>query len=194
MCENLNGKNIAVLGIKEVGKTTFLAYICKNEIIKDYETTPVLDKDSYKKFRFSGGDISFTLSSVDLPGSDDFDTQAVENWKKYFDSADIVIYLLRAHVLLNPQSANDSREIEIIKRNIRKMTEWREKINNKRKVFIVGSYFDKFGDFSDQTLSSYQKKFNENEIIRFSGMTPVIGSLVNKVEAEKLVRRLVNQW
>lgn len=185
---SLKGKRVAVLGERNAGKTVLLGFLASGEVPDEYmqsEQTMLTEKVERK--RFAMGDLKLDLKETrDVSGGHD----AIEEWKALHDEADIVLYLV------NAQQVNQQR----IKRDLEKLESWSKARTSQPKLVVIVTHMDLdptyvatpasgLGHFRDRFV-----KLNLDEgLSKLSHRPPIIlGSLVNRDQAAKLVVTLIN--
>lgn len=184
------GKKIVVLGQRGVGKSTMVDYLEKGFLVVPVQTLATRKIHNIKiKIR----DLKLTLREcVDLPGSQD----SYIEWQKKFSEADFALYFVRADRVFS----NDSRAIERAVIDMRHIKEWKD--NVKKKIVIVGTFFDQVDslyDIDDAKFTDYQSEFIDKlpALRALGGGDPsvkfVLGSMETKERTEKLVYRVFSE-
>ena len=140
----LKGKKIAVLGARAVGKTTLLKYMEKGILIERYKQT--LDKQEIERTRIQLGDLDIRLKKTDdISG----DKSAYGVWKKLFDEADLVLYIVRTDMLLKYDSNTEKRTED----DLKQVHIWLKECNSKKQkqFFIVGNHWNSDPVFDNLT-------------------------------------------
>ena len=133
----LQGKRIAILGEREVGKTTLFKFLSEGWLPLEYNATMVGDKTAAKRFKLKDLDLKLKQSE-DVAGGKDHHGE----WQASAESSDLLIYLVRSDRLLAGHHATEAR----VKRDVE------EHIKNwvsKKRVAIVGTFADKDPRFAD---------------------------------------------
>ena len=139
----LKGKKIAVLGARAVGKTTLLKYMEKDILIERYKQT--LDKQKIERIKLEELDIMLKKTD-DVSG----DKAAYGAWKKLFEEADLVLYIIRTDMLLKHDLTTEKR----VEDDLRQVEGWIRECdpkNPKKQFFIVGNHWDSDPDFKNLT-------------------------------------------
>jgi tRNA U34 5-carboxymethylaminomethyl modifying GTPase MnmE/TrmE len=182
---SLKGKRVAVLGERNVGKTVLLKFLASGEVPGGYMQTMLTEKVEGK--RFALGDLKLDLKETrDVSGGHD----AIEEWKALHDEADIILYLV------NAQQMNQQR----IRRDLEKLESWSKARALQPKLVVIVTHMDLdptyvatqasgLGHFRDRFV-----KLNlDAGLSKLSHRPPIIlGSLVNRDHAAKLVATLIN--
>ncbi|MCE8053323.1 GTPase domain-containing protein [Halomonas daqingensis] len=181
---SLKGKRVAVLGERNVGKTVLLTFLVSGKLPSEYMQTMLPEKVEGK--RLAMGDLKLDLKETrDVPGGHD----AIEEWKALHDEADIVLYLV------NAQQVNQQR----IRRDLEKLESWSKARAPQPKLVVIVTHMDLdptyvttpasgLGHFRDRFV-----KLNlDAGLSKLTHRPPIIlGSLVNRDQAAKLVATLI---
>lgn len=182
---SLKGKRVAVLGERNVGKTVLLKFLASGEVPGEYIQTVLTEKVEQK--RFAMGDLKLDLKETrDVSGGHD----AIEEWKTLHDEADIILYLV------NAQKLNQQR----IRRDLEKLESWSKAREFQPKLVVIVTHMDldpKYVATPASGLGHFRDCFvNLNldaGLSKLSHRPPIIlGSLVNRDQAAKLVATLIN--
>lgn len=191
----LTGKKIAVLGARGVGKTTLLKYMEKGILIEKYKQT--LDKQEVERSRIKLGDLDIRLKKTDdISGSQD----AYSVWKKLFEEADLVLYIVRTDMLLK----HDSNTEERAEKDLRQIQGWIKECNSKKQFFIVGNHWDSDPDFKNLTpdqIGNYVDRFRALPVVKrmtqlAGGAATVkvaLGSLASEKDSDTLIAHIFRQ-
>ena len=187
------GKKFAVLGEREVGKTTLINFL-KGGATSDSSPGYTQYSEPVPARRFQLKELDIILKeSWDISGS----VKRYAEWKTLCQDADMVLYLLRADRLLLGDKTVETRVIQ----DIRHVSEWLNDNKKRPQFFIVGTHCDLDPDFvalTPKTEGKYLDKFERLPIVvdivsRIgSPNRPVIvlGSLKTPEQAETLVHTL----
>jgi len=190
----LQGKQIAVLGARGVGKTTLLKYIEKGMIAKHGQT---IAKQEIESKHLKLGDIDIRLKKTeDVPG----DTVAYGVWKKLFDESDLIFYVVRTDMLLKNDLATEKRSED----DLKQIQGWIKESKSKKQFFIIGNHWDSdptFKNLTDETEGNYSDRFRSLPIVKqmtqlAGGNASVkfaLGSLANKKYADELILSIFQQ-
>lgn len=181
---SLKGKRVAVLGERNVGKTVLLTFLANGELPSEYMQTVLTEKVEGK--RLAMRDLKLDLKETrDVPGSHD----AIEEWKKLHDDADIVLYLV------NAQQVNHQR----IVRDLGKIEDWRKERATPPELVVVVTHMDKVLEYNATPESG--RGHLRDRFVRLNldaGLSKlsrrpqiILGSLVDQEEARKLVATLI---
>jgi energy-coupling factor transporter ATP-binding protein EcfA2 len=191
----LRGKKIAVLGARAVGKTTLLKYMEKGILIEKYKQT--LDKQEIERKRLKLGDLDIWLKKTDdISG----DKAAYGVWKKLFEEADLVLYVVRTDMLLKHDSDTEKRAED----DLRQVQSWIKECSSKKQFFIVGNHWDSDPDFKDLTpdqMGNYVDRFRALPVVRrmtqlAGGAATVkvaLGSLATEKDSDTLITTVFRQ-
>ena len=185
----LKGKKIAVLGARAVGKTTLLKYMEKGILIERYKQT--LDKQEIERARIKLGDLDIRLEKTDDVSGD---KAAYGVWKKLFEEADLILYVVRTDMLLKHDSSTEKRAED----DLRQIQGWIKECNSKKQFFIVGNHWDTDPDFKNLTSSQmgdYLNRFRELPVVKkmtqlAGGAATVkvaLGSLATEKDSDTLI-------
>lgn len=191
----LKGKKIAVLGARAVGKTTLLTYMEKGILIERYKQT--LDKQEIKKTHIQLGDLDIWLKKTDDVSGD---KAAYGVWKKLFEEADLVLYVVRTDMLLKHDSSTEKRTED----DLRQVQSWIKECNSKKQFFIVGNHWDSDPDFKNLTpdqMGNYVDRFRALPVVKrmtqlAGGAATVkvaLGSLATERDSETLITTIFRQ-
>lgn len=191
----LKGKCIAVLGARGVGKTHLLKFLTTGSIPENYKQTVAPEKTKGRRFQL--GDLDLKLKeTIDISG----DKAAYAEWKKLYDQADFVFYLLRADRLIEGDAEVEAR----VRDDLRHIGGWLETSKTRPPFFIIGTHCDldpNFSKISLESMGDYLDNFRKlpivSEIVIRGGgavQTKVfLGSFKTVQETEALVFQIFNQ-
>jgi energy-coupling factor transporter ATP-binding protein EcfA2 len=191
----LKGKKIAVLGAREVGKTTLLKYMEKGILIERYKQT--LDKQEIERTRIKLGDLDIRLKKTDDVSGD---KAAYGVWKKLFEEADLVLYVIRTDMLLKHDSNTEKRAED----DLRQVQGWIKECDSKKQFFIVGNHWDSDPDFKNLTpdqMGGYVDRFRALPVVKkmtqlAGGAATVkvaLGSLATERDSDTLITAIFRQ-
>lgn len=191
----LKGKKIAVLGARAVGKTTLLKYMEKGILIERYKQT--LDKQEIERTRIKLGDLDIRLKKTDDVSGD---KAAYGVWKKLFEEADLVLYVVRTDMLLKHDSSTEKRAED----DLKQIQFWIKECNSKKQFFIVGNHWDTDPDFENLTSSQigdYVDRFRLLPVVKkmtqlAGGAATVkvaLGSLATEKDSDTLIATIFRQ-
>ena len=192
----LEGKKLAVLGERRVGKTVLINFLTEGTIPEKYEQTIAKEKTAARRFKLK--DLSLKIKALnDVPGSKD--DYAV--WKSITDDADIVLYLLRIDKLMK----GDKRTEDRVEADMWQIGRWLQENPKKFPLFIIGTHCDltkpdltklpedQIGDYKDRV---YKMPIIQ-KIVQLGGgknkVRVVLGSLKWKRDTEKLVFQILSE-
>lgn len=192
----LEGKKLAVLGERGVGKTCLIKSLTTGTIPEKYEQTVDVEKTKARRFKLEELVLNIQ-ESKDIPGSKDDYAQ----WMSVTNDADIVLYLLRIDKLMAGDRDAEGR----VKQDMNQIGDWLKKNPKEFPLFIIGTHCDltkpdltqlskdKIGDYKDQVRQ--MPIFKTVELLGRSGgeVRVVLGSLKSESETEKLVHQIFKQ-
>jgi hypothetical protein len=194
--KQLGYKRVAVLGERGVGKSHLLQFLATGSIPASYKKTSKPEKVGSRRFALK--DLNLKLRDTrDLPGDEDFRGE----WKQAYDSADLVLYLVRADRLLAGHEATEVRARE----DLQQLEMWRKEADGARpRLFIIGTFCDEdpaFLKVDDQNYAEYADRFRRlpimTELVARGGghaeVKVVLGSMNNTQGTEALVYQLFYQ-
>ncbi|MEA5563468.1 GTPase domain-containing protein [Planktothrix agardhii] len=204
---SLQGKKIAVLGAKKVGKTTLFKYMEKGILIERYNQTP--NREDVERIRIKLGDLDIRLKKTDdLPGSgstDGLGHDSIEQyykWKQLFEEADLVLYLVRTDMLLKHDSETEKRADD----DLKQIQIWIKELDatERKQFFIVGNHWDSdpvYKNLTPDQRGNYQSQFTSLPIVKrmiqlAGGAAKVkvtLGSLANENDANYLIQTIFKQ-
>lgn len=194
---SLQGKKIAVLGARTVGKTTLLKYMEKGILIERYKQTR--DKNEIERTRIKLGDLDILIKKTDdVSGGE----KAYGFWEKLFKEADLVLYIVRTDRLLDQDSGTEKRS----ENDLKHIQNWIKELGatERKQFFIVGNHWDsdaRFKNLTPDTIGNYQDEFTSLPIVRkitllAGGAAKVkvaLGSLANEQDADNLIKEIFRQ-
>lgn len=191
----LKGKKIAVLGARAVGKTTLLKYMEKGILIERYKQT--LDRQEVERTRIKLGDLDIRLKKTDDVSGD---KAAYGVWKKLFEEADMIFYVVRTDMLLKHDSSTEKRAED----DLRQIQGWVKECSTKKQFFIVGNHWDTDPDFKNLTssqLGDYVDHFRALPVVKrmtqlAGGAATVkiaLGSLATERDSDTLITTIFRQ-
>lgn len=191
----LKGKRLAVLGARAVGKTTLVKFLTSGTIPAEYKQTLAPDNAGSRRFSLKELDIRIK-DTQDISG----DKAAYAEWKELHDKADIVLYLMRADLLLAGDPATETR----VRDDLKHISDWLESRTPRPLFFFIGTHCDLDPEFSRLTpdrAGDYIDRFRHlpivEEMVARAGGTQaakvVIGSMKTISSTEVLVYELFRQ-
>jgi energy-coupling factor transporter ATP-binding protein EcfA2 len=191
----LKGKKIAVLGARAVGKTTLLKYMEKGILIERYKQT--LDKQEIERTRVKLGDLDIWLKKTDDVSGD---KAAYGGWKKLFEEADLILFVVRTDMLLKHDLETEKRA----EADLRQIQAWIKECESKKQFFIVGNHWDSDPDFKKLTpdqMGDYVDRFRALPVVKkmtqlAGGAATVkvaLGSLSNERDSDTLITTIFRQ-
>ena len=191
----LKGKKIAVLGARAVGKTTLLKYMEKRILIERYKQT--LDKQEIERTRIELGGLDIILKKTDDVSGD---KAAYGAWKKLFEEADLVLYIIRTDMLLKHDLTTEKR----VENDLKQVQGWIKECDLKKQFFIVGNHWDSDPDFKNLTpdqMGNYVDIFRSLPVVKkmtqlAGGAATVkvaLGSLATERDSDALITNIFRQ-
>ncbi len=99
-----NGKSIAIIGARGVGKTHLCKFLLEGEIPEEYEQTTEPKKFSGRKFKLD--ELKLKIDDIiDVPGSKDY----YKIWEQNCKCAKIFFYLVKSYEIFDNNEATISR-------------------------------------------------------------------------------------
>ena len=143
-----SGKNIAILGSIETGKTTLHKFLREGIVVTDHIATlrPIpVDKSIFKldnqELLIKKGD--------DISGQRTF----MSEWKTLYLKCDICFYMFDASKVYS----SDKEHLEEIYANIAQFAEWNKELKKKKpQVFMIGSHADNIKEYQESNPSNIQ--------------------------------------
>lgn len=191
----IEGKQIAVLGARAVGKTTLLKYMEKGILIERYKQT--LDKQEIERKHIQLGNLDIKLKKTDdVSGSKD----AYGVWKKLFEESDLILYIVRTDMLLKHDSKTEKR----VEDDLRQIQDWIKECKSKKQFFIVGNHWDTDPGFKNLTpsqMGDYVDRFRALPVVKkmtqLAGGTAkvkvALGSLATEKDSDTLITTIFRQ-
>jgi len=189
------GKKVAVLGSRAVGKTCLIKFLSEGTIPESYVQTVASKKTKPRRFNLEDLDLKIK-ESLDVSGSKD----AYALWKEIVSKADIVMYLMRADRLI----AGDVDVEKRIKADLNHISEWMEERSPRPDLFLIGTHCDldqEYNTLTEDKVGDYQDRFSKLPIMRDlicrcggKELSKIIlGSLKTQDKTEKLVYYIFSQ-
>ncbi|MCS6766931.1 MAG: GTPase domain-containing protein [Candidatus Protistobacter heckmanni] len=183
------GKKIAILGQRGVGKTHLCAFLGTGSIPETIPQTISPAKVPARRFQLK--ELHLNLKrTLDLPGSKD----SYKEWEKLVNHDDLVFYLFRVDRVITNHQESESRFIEDLQ-NIGAWLDHRGKAPPR--LFLVGTHCDLDPNYSliGELTNNYKDAFCKlpliNMLITKTGLVGtdniVIGSLAGLDGTERLV-------
>jgi len=192
---NIKGKKIAVLGARNVGKTTLLKYMEKGILIERYSQT--VARDEIERTRLKLGDLDIRLNKTDdLPG----DKVAYAAWKSLFYKSDLVFYIVRTDMLLKNDLATEKRS----KDDLEQIHQWIKESKIKKQFFIIGNHWNsdsEFKNLTEDTKGDYVDRFRALPVVKkmtqlaggSAAVKVALGSLASAKDADELISIVFKQ-
>ena len=192
---SLSGKQVAILGERAVGKTHLASFLATGTIPEDYQQTVMPEKTSSNRQQLKDLDLKIK-KSLDLPGA----KESYSDWKSLCETADVVLYLLRADRIL----ARDREVGRRVKADVRHIGEWLKERDGAMPLYIIGTHCDldpNFGKIDAKNIGDYHDRFSKlplvREIVALAGGSSrakvVVGSMKDRKHTEALVYVLFSQ-
>lgn len=191
IAKRLDGKRVAVLGGRRVGKSSLIRYLSTGDVATDPAEGNPGDAEESAAFGLKIGKkrAEFVVPR-DLPGADGL---GLPKWREAFSAADLVWYLFRADLIVQ----GDAKEIGEVRKHLEAMNGWRADMRSKGpKIVLIGTWADELPEWRDDPRGSLDS-VRSAEPLKFGavklGHAPVIvGGLGSVEDAEKLVKSLAN--
>lgn len=191
----LQGKRLAVLGPRGVGKTHLIRFLTSGSIPAEYKQTVAPHRASARRFQLKDLDLK-VKDILDVSG----DKAAYAEWKELHDQADLVFYLLRADRLIAADSDVETRASD----DLRHIGGWLDARTPRPRFFIIGTHCDfdpNFSRLSADKLGDYQDNFRKlpivTELVARAGgahqTKVVLGSMKTLQDTEALVYQVFLQ-
>ena len=188
------GKKLAILGARGVGKTHLLKFLTTGSIPSEYKQTAMIEKAPARRFQIKELNLKIK-STLDLGGA-----KVYGEWKKLHDQADVVIYLLRADLLIVGHNEHETR----VKEDLKHIADWRNEQKSRPKFFIIGTHCDldpEYPALTHGTIGDYVDKFRKlptiATLVAWGGGTQqvkvLLGSMKTLEDTEDLVFQLFTQ-
>ncbi|ALG70968.1 hypothetical protein [Azospirillum thiophilum] len=183
------GKRVAVLGARQVGKTCMIKILSTGSIPEIYEQTNSAERATGRRFSLKDLDLKID-DTLDVPG----DKFHYADWKEVADRADLVLYLLRADLLL----AGSTQVEERVRDDMRHIGNWLRARSRRPQFFVVGTHCDldpAFADLTRDKVGDYYDRFRKlpavAELVAHCGGAKHVkfslGSMVTREVGEALV-------
>lgn len=158
-----------------------------------------LDKQEIQGKRIQLGDLDIRLKKTDdISG----DKSAYGVWKKLFDEADLVLYIVRTDMLLKYDSNTEKRTED----DLKQVHSWLKECNYKKQkqFFIVGNHWNSdpvFDNLTPDQIGNYVDKFRTLPVVKkmtqLAGggakVKVALGSLATENHAETLIKEIFRQ-
>ena len=189
--KKLDGKNVAILGARQVGKTALLNALKGDHLPERSIGQSRAPFEGQFAMEVSGKTVQFDVPR-DLPG--DSSDVGFKLWREAFLRADYVWYLFRADLL----AAGDLETVERITSHLDRFKDWLDSSKTVRpRIVLIGTYADnspEYGNdalaFIDSVRSSAPLKLG---LVRLNYAGLVVGTLGDIKGARKLIRHLRSQ-
>lgn len=187
----LKGKNVAILGAHETGKTTLHKFLRYGEIVFEHNPTK---KKKVKGKRFQLNDLELILKEgTDIGGVNDY----LKDWKEIVSTSEICFYLFDANKVYN----SDFEYIDKISTHLSHISGWIKEFKISPKFYIIGTFADYIEEYNKLTKSEtqiFEQKIREKIKIAYlkveiSASSIFIGSLKDQNSIEKLLIEVLNQ-
>jgi hypothetical protein len=185
----LKGKRVAILGVRQIGKTTLFDYIEKGVWLENYQATLLPQEVGRRKLK--KGDLEIRLRKTrDVAGSDSADLRA--QWKEICEGSDIILYIVRTDLLLRGDKDIEER----VESDVEHIGGW---VRNSAKLFfIVGNHWNtdsEFESFIRDKEAKYLERFKAlpvvSKLTQLAGggskIKIVLGSLSDPASADQLI-------
>jgi hypothetical protein len=186
--KKLDGKSVAILGARGVGKTALLSTLQHGDLPNRSITSGELGFDGKFSMEVNGKTVAFDTPR-DLAGNDA--DVGFKRWKEAFLGADYVWYVFRADLI----AQGDSETIERVSGHLNRFKDWM--LSSKAghpSIVLIGTHADnapEYGHdaaaFAEMVRSSAAIKLG---LVKLNHAGLVVGSLSTINEAKKLVKEL----
>ena len=190
------GKRLAILGERNVGKTTLHHFLTTGTIPETHKAT--VASENVKRGRFQLRDLDLRIKkSKDLPGGAD----SYPHWEELFKEADVVFYLFRVDGLMNRIAETECR----VGRDMGQINRWLEERRPDAPLFIIGTFCDlanpDWASLSGTERVTYEEDIRALETIKKCVLLAggggkakvVVGSLKSPRDAEELLYKIFHQ-
>lgn len=141
-----NGKHVAVLGARGVGKSHLIKFLTTGSIPAVYKQTVAPEKTESKRLQLKELDLKIK-SMLDMGGA----VEARAQWQKQVEQADIVFYLFRADQVLSGNVEAGERIVS----DGRHLGEWLKSREPRPKLCVIGTHCDHDPSFRGQVDSHH---------------------------------------
>jgi GTPase SAR1 family protein len=189
--EKWDGKRIAVLGARSVGKTTLFSFLKNGEIEKNKAYQQTTMKERFEQTEVKIDDASLKIStSFDVGGG----KYSYSTWSEEIKESDYILYLLDSSKVLE----KDKEHISVIKSDMTAIQKDISKYKSQEKtIFLIATKSDchsryKSNNFEDELMNS---PIILETILRLGGTKNckfIVGSLCSTEEAKSLVKKMLN--
>lgn len=188
--KKLEGKRVAILGARQVGKTTLLRYLELDGLLEgDAQSTTDTSHGGAFELDVQGATVRFDVLK-DVPGNQDL---LFRDWREAVEGADYVWYLFRADLA----AESDPTEIEIIRKHQTLLKGWVDAVKtSKPKVILIGTHADRHSSFGEDPSTVIQKAKSADAIkvnAAVLNASIVVGSLATDDGAKRLRKSLTGQ-
>ncbi|KPF86309.1 hypothetical protein IP70_08370 [alpha proteobacterium AAP38] len=190
------GKNLAVLGPRDSGKTTLVKFLLNGEISEEYVATAKPEKFSGRKLKLK--DLELVINdTIDVPG----DIRSHDDWARLYMYADIALYLVDASRI----DTGDEKYEATVRGEMRHIGEWfNERKDKPPRFFLVATHCDLIPEYvvlpgarkAEFTDALWGKSVMQDLILYGQGtknVKCVAGSLKGQNEIERLVGDIFRQ-
>jgi GTPase SAR1 family protein len=150
-----SGKRLAITGAESTGKTILMRYLTNGVIPQQYTPTQVSEKTKSHIYKLE--DLKLALKeSLDVPGVG----IARDQWESLVKQSDVVLYLVRADLLLEGNKYTEDR----LKNDTGLMSPWLKGGKDKH-CFVIGTWADKIPGFRDpdgNVLNALANRFSNH--------------------------------
>jgi hypothetical protein len=182
----LKGKRLAVIGERQVGKTTLITYLKDGSVPAEYRETVVPEKAKGERIQLNTLQLDIK-TTMDVPGTKDY----YADWQKYYRESDYVLYLLRADRLLAGDAATQSRVLS----DFHHIESWRKQHSSPPTLLLIGTHCDLDPNYASTSAGNYSDRFRKLPVVveaitRGGGgaaVKVVLGSMETSGDAEALV-------
>lgn len=184
------GKNLAILGEIETGKTTLHSFLREGKLTTVHEATT--RKVVVPKNNFELEDQELILKKgIDVSGQKDY----MKDWKDIFIKSDYCFYMFNAHKVYN----DNQNHIKNINYHLTHINNWKIDNGVKSQIILIGTFADEISEFKNLNKSNvqeFEQKIREKikKAYLKVNLTPsniFIGSLKDKKSIESLLKDIL---
>lgn len=187
--EYWEGKRIAILGPRGVGKTALAKFLEDETITEQYN--PNARAETRKCRTLALKDLKIEIEeSYDVHGTD----EAYDVWKKLTQKADVVFYLFRTDKLIKGDADTEKRLLKDMKHII----DWLSERDPRPDLFLIGTHCDRVREYHRKKpeakvayLESFMKRPDIRNLVRRADgakhVTVLLGITNTQEEIESLV-------
>lgn len=181
--KKIAGKRVAILGARQVGKTTLLRYLRDGVLGQQPEDTAASDFGGKFDMEIDGSVATFEVPR-DVPGHQEL---GFHDWREASRDADYLWYLFRADRFLE----EDREYLQTVQTHLVLLAIWLDELKpNGPKVLFIGTHADVDGGSAQET----ERVVHGSDVLKFGaarlGAKTILGSLSVERDARRLKDRL----